>query len=98
MFFEAVSGNSFSYAFKKGGRETSLSLFLISFSFPIPGEIIGIVSSMGPLQAKESGCQVGILATCRDVKSLVKKKATVYNLCFSFTLKLGSQLLKNVFL
>ena len=38
--------------FKKGGRETSLSLFIISFSFHVPCLIIGIVSSSEPMQAK----------------------------------------------
>lgn len=38
--------------FKKGGRETSLSLFIISFSFHIPRLITGSVSSLEPVQAK----------------------------------------------
>lgn len=72
----------------KGG-ETSLSLFIISFSFfPLPSWNHWCPCVVWGLRLpKESGCQVWLLATCRGMKSLAKKKATVYNLCFILTWK-----------
>lgn len=94
--FNAMLGNSCGCAFTTRGRETSLTVFIIFSSF-LPSSLLkslAPMSSMSPFQAKREWLPGLNLLTCRGMKSLVKKNATVYNLCFIWTWKESWKFLK----
>lgn len=68
-------------------KQVWVSLFIISSSFlPISLLESWHLCLAGDLcMLKESGCYVSFSATCRQIKILVKEKATVYNFCSILT-------------